>query len=377
MEIQSFNAELAIANLMFYRIFNNIQIKRKDDKGNSQTIPVNCMFGQRSRILKNWQNSEKRATVKLPLIAINRNGYSRNSDRLNNLHNEVKYEISAKNRKYDLLTPIPIDITYDVYVMSKYKQDIDQIASNFMVFFNNDIYVSCQHPKYEGIMLNNQVVMQDNVAEEHQDDIDAAQDELLITTFSFTFKTYLFGGTAQAKRRHKTVPIEPIISTFISNYISVIGPSEIDDFQLKYPGKEVSVILSAETTAITQLSTTNEYDDEVIYDEFTPIVKNIKIGFYPVPMTSAILDYIQQVDQMPEEAGEISGYYSKGPYQLSNETQIPSEEHEFNVNLSNSIYPYVDKMIWKIDENISGATLVSTYPVDPDAEGLSSMLSTI
>ena len=83
------------------------------------------MFGQRSRILKNWQNSEKRATVKLPLIAINRNGYSRNSDRLNNLHNEVKYEISAKNRKYDLLTPIPIDITYDVYVMSKYKQDID------------------------------------------------------------------------------------------------------------------------------------------------------------------------------------------------------------------------------------------------------------
>jgi hypothetical protein len=82
-------------------------------------------LGQKSRIFKNWQNSEKRANMKFPMIVINRTGYVRNGDRLNNMHNEVKYEMTSKYRKYDLLTPIPVDISYDVSIISKYPSDID------------------------------------------------------------------------------------------------------------------------------------------------------------------------------------------------------------------------------------------------------------
>lgn len=42
-----------------------------------------------------------------------------------------------------------------------------------MVFFNNDIYVSCEHPKYEGIKMNNQIVMSDNVNEDHPSEFDS------------------------------------------------------------------------------------------------------------------------------------------------------------------------------------------------------------
>ena len=101
------------------------------------------MFGQRSRILKNLENPEKRGNMKVPMIVINRTGYSRNGDRLNNLHNEVKYEISSIDRRYQLMAPVPVDITYDVSIIAKYPSDFDKIASNFMVFFNSDIYVSC------------------------------------------------------------------------------------------------------------------------------------------------------------------------------------------------------------------------------------------
>lgn len=131
------------------------------------------------------------------MITINRTGYSRQADRLNNLHNEVKYEISPKNRIYELLTPIPIDINYEVSIISKNQSDIDQIATNFMVFFNSDVYVTCQHPKYLGIKLNNQVIMQDSVSEEHPDELDPTTDDLITSVFQFTFKTYLFGGTEQ------------------------------------------------------------------------------------------------------------------------------------------------------------------------------------
>lgn len=142
MEFISWNNELGVANLLFMRLFNNIQIERTDKKGRKGLLKVPCMFGQRSRIVKALENPDNKAQYKVPMIVINRTGYQRQSDRLNNLHNEVKYEVSSNKRYYHLLTPVPVDISYDVSVIAKYPADIDKIASNFMVFFNNDIYCS-------------------------------------------------------------------------------------------------------------------------------------------------------------------------------------------------------------------------------------------
>ena len=105
--------------------------------------------------MKGLENPERKGNYKVPMIAINRTGYSRNGERLNNLNNEVKYELGPKSRRYHLMAPVPIDINYEVSVIAKYQADIDKIASNFMVFFNSDVFVSCEHPKYEGIKMNN------------------------------------------------------------------------------------------------------------------------------------------------------------------------------------------------------------------------------
>lgn len=125
MQIQSFNAELAIANLMFLRLFSNIVIERTSKTGSKKDVKVACVLGQRSRIMKSWQNSERRANMKLPMIAVNRTGYSRNGERLNGMHNEVKHEMTSKWRSYDLMTPVPIDISYDVSIIAKYPSDVD------------------------------------------------------------------------------------------------------------------------------------------------------------------------------------------------------------------------------------------------------------
>jgi hypothetical protein len=37
--------------------------------------------------------------------------------------------------------------------------------------------------------------MSDSVSEDHSDELDNTRDDLTISTFTFTFKTYLFGGT--------------------------------------------------------------------------------------------------------------------------------------------------------------------------------------
>lgn len=236
MEIRSYNQELSYANLLFLRLFNNIVITRQLANGKSQDIKVKCVLGQRSRILKNLENPDKKGTYKIPMIAINRTGYSRNSERLNNLHNEITQQVYKNKINYNLLTPIPIDITYDVIVISKYPADIDMIASNFMVFFNNDLYVSQEHPKYHGIIMNNQVVMQDSVNEEHSDELDETTEDFITSTFQFTFKTYLFGGT---DKRYVT-----------------------------------SVISS------------DQCGNDIIYDGYVPLINSLSIGVYAIPTVS-------------------------------------------------------------------------------------------
>ena len=325
MQIQSFNAELAIANLMFLRLFNNIIIQHTDKHNNTKDIKVNCQLGQKSRILKNWQNNEKRATMKLPMIAINRTGYSRNGDRLNNMHNEVKYEITSKNRIYDLLTPIPVDINYDVVIMSKNVSDIEQIASNFMVFFNPDVYVTCEHPKYEGIRLNNQVIMSDSVSEEHPDEIDSSTNDFITTTFQFTFKTYLFGGNQKTAKTPNYV-----LSTYLSTVLSscVYELTEDDKKNLSnFVNNSLSTTIQKQVEVELSTYVENPNLSDYTYNGFTPIVKTIDVGFYPVPQLCDYIPYMDEVDNRDPN------------------------------------WQYADKIKWTIDESSSHPFPDNVYPV--------------
>ena len=299
------------------------------------------------------------------MIIINRGGYSKDPGRLNNLHNEVKYEITSKNRVYDLMTPVPINISYEVTVVSKYPSDIDQIASNFMVFFNSSLYVSCVHPKYEGIKMNNQVVMEDSVNEEHPDEFDGSQDDIVTSTFNFTFKTFMFAGMKQAKKKHSEV-----LSTFISSYISsdviVINPEDIDDFQTQYPNLQVSASLTSQVSSEVSEYVENPTISDDVYEEFVPTIKRIEVGFYPTPQMSSFDDYMNEVDNEREDSiyREI-GYISSASYTSAYE-EYETESGEISTRLSaiipepphyseivdthETIGTYKDRLIWKIDE---------------------------
>lgn len=194
MEIRSYNSELSLANILFKRLFSNIVITRQT--GNStKEIHVKCVLGNRSRIIKNLENPTKSGTYSLPMIVIQRNGITRNPDRLTNLHNEIVHSASKSKTLYDLYTPVPIDIDYSVSMISKYPGDIDMILGNFAIFFNSDLFVTSIHPKFKNLRYNSQVIMGDNISEDHPDEISPEEDDVIVSSVNFTFKTYLFGGS--------------------------------------------------------------------------------------------------------------------------------------------------------------------------------------
>ena len=306
---------------------------------------------------------------KLPMIAINRTGYSRQGDRLNSLHNEVKYEISPSRRDFNKLTPVPIDISYDVVVMAKYQADIDKIASNFMVFFNSNIYVSQEHPKFQGVKLHNEIIMSDSVSEEHPDELDGTADDIVTSTFQFTFKTYLFGGTTQAQK-HPNQAVSSVISTFISSYVYEFkNDSEVLAYLSSESHGKLSAVLTAEVTAPVSVLVDTSAET---YDDGVPIIRTIDVGFYAVPKKADIDKYIISVDEgmitehrhytypaYISSENYVSGYAEREietePGEISTVRVLTSvtPENDYYQPVDNwcTLAPYVDRIKWKIDES--------------------------
>ena len=72
--------------------------------------------------------------------------------------------------------------------------------------------------------MNNQVIMQDSVSEDHPDEPDPSSDDLTTATFQFTFKAFLFAGTEQCKLiKSKQTKVE--LSTAVSSIVTEILPN--------------------------------------------------------------------------------------------------------------------------------------------------------
>jgi hypothetical protein len=281
MEIHSYNQELAIASTQFKRFFNNISVVR-----DGQEVPFQCVIGNRSRIFKGLENPNKNGMYSLPMIIIQRTGITKNNDRLTNVNNEVKYASHSGRLNYNLYTPVPIDISFQVTIVSKRQGDIDKALSNFIPFFNKDAFVRYKHPKFDGLFMKCQVIMDDTITEEHPESLDALDYDVVTCTCNFTFKTWIFCGndvvsSADNRIRH-------IVSVY----------TDVDEDGLS---NEVSVVTDTE------------------YIGFIPSIRQINVGFYPVPIISGFLSHMDWVDSL-----WLSGY----------------DDH-----------PYVDRFIWKIDES--------------------------
>lgn len=330
MEVESYNQELIYANTLFKRLFNNITITQ-----NNKKIKFKCLLGNRSRIFKNLENAEKNAEYELPMIIIERNGITKNDERLANVNNEVKYAQTAGRFNYNIYTPVPIDISYTVTIVSKYQDQVDRAVSNFIPFFNKDLYVRCQHPKFEGIEFTNQVIMDNSINEEVLSEIDSSQDDIKIATIGFTYKTYMFCGSEQSKIKHSqtSVVLSNVLSTIVYELTEDDKKNHISDFI----DKSLSTTITTEVTIPVEIEVSAEDQPS----GFVPVVNKIYVGFYPIPLISSYIPRMNWVDSLDQTVVPISGY-------MGNDPETGKEIYE-PVTTSACYYPYVDKLTWTID----------------------------
>ena len=166
------------------------------------------------------------------MITVQRTGISIATSRITNLHNEIKNQEIEGRINYDLYTPVPLDITYKVCLVSRWMSDIDMMLGQILPFFNTDVYVSHRHPKYSNVKYSSQVVMSSDISISSETEISKDADEIHTAELSYTYKTHIFGGTHQAELTAINPYIAPI--TKISAEIHAVPYLEPDQGNVPY-----------------------------------------------------------------------------------------------------------------------------------------------
>lgn len=196
----------AFDDCFVYRYTQNFEQKEK--------IKVRYVLGPKSRVLYDIVNQNKNLT--LPVISLEQTNIKRDSSRI-----QFKDQFMSRhhtNTKMVSKIPMPVPIVFDVNcsIVANYKEDIDQIISNFIPWCNPYFIISWPIPEEFGLdfvdELRTEVSWSGSVDFENPVNIDQSEKYRIVGNTSFTVKGWIFPA-------HDT-PVSPIY-VVKNNFVAV------------------------------------------------------------------------------------------------------------------------------------------------------------
>jgi hypothetical protein len=186
----------------FGNLFNNIYIKHNDPNGNQKSeILVPIAYGPIQKFLARIEQQpdlSKKQTLTLPRMSFEMIGISYDSTRKGSPIQTFKAINPSDNTKVSkAFMPVPYNVQFELNVMSKLNDDVLQITEQILPFFQPsfnitiDLISSINEKRDIPIFLESI-----NFKDDYEGDFSTRR--VLIYTFRFTAKTYLFGPIADS-----------------------------------------------------------------------------------------------------------------------------------------------------------------------------------
>lgn len=193
----TFHWEVETVLQQFADALNDIIVKRYNkNREVGDQIHVNFVFMPKSRTLEDLIN--KAQHWKLPVIGISPGNIRRNSKRVFNKIDGSYFADTRSNTAsswYNLLQPVPIDITVNVSIISRFQQDIDQILTNFIPYTDPYFVVSWKWPDnipFSDFEIRSHVIWNENVDLQYPLDIAKEAAYWIVANTSFTIESWMF-----------------------------------------------------------------------------------------------------------------------------------------------------------------------------------------
>ena len=194
-----YNESMRRMTIGFGQIFNNIQIKRKNDTGKViQTIRVPLAYGPKEKFLVRLDQQSSLNNREFA-ITLPRMGFEISSiayDPTRKLTRIQKFKQVKSNKDGKILdfnyTPVPYNISYNLYSFTASAEAGLQIIEQILPFFQPDFTVTINAIPDLNIKRDIPIILNSvNYEDTYSGDFQTRR--AVIYTLNFTAKTYLFG----------------------------------------------------------------------------------------------------------------------------------------------------------------------------------------
>ena len=182
--------------ILFGTLFNNLYINREDSAGETiQTLKIPLSYGPKEKFLARLEGNpqlDREIAVVLPRMAFEMIDLSYDNDRKMSTINKIVATGSDDNSVKYMYTPVPYNIQFNLYVMTKNAEDGTRIIEQILPYFTPswtstvNILPEMNH-KIDVPLTLNSVISEDTY------EGDFLERRAIIWTLSFTMKGQLFG----------------------------------------------------------------------------------------------------------------------------------------------------------------------------------------
>ena len=239
----------------FGTMFNNIQLVRRDNDGKVvQSMKVPLAYGPRQKFLVRLAEDPdltKQVAVTLPRIGFEIADLTYDPSRKLNRVQKFKKTKSGNSKTLETqYMPVPYNVSFSLYVLSKNSDDALQIVEQILPFFQPEYTLTINDMADMGIKRDVPIVL-NSISYEDDYDGDFASRRSLIYTLNFTAKFYLYG---------------PVTSNSI---IKTVQVDQFADMPTAIPAREQRLV-------VTPNPTTADADDDFGFNETTSFFQDAK-----------------------------------------------------------------------------------------------------
>ena len=200
---QFYNETIRKVVVAFGTMFNDIHLVRKDNSGTIiQTMKVPLAYGPRQKFLVRLREDAdltKQVAVTLPRIGFEITGLSYDPARKLNRVQKFRKVKGGNNKQLDTqYMPVPYNVDFELYVLSKQSDDALQIVEQILPYFQPDYTVTIKDNIEMGTKRDVPIVL-NGVTYEDDYEGDFTSRRSIIYTLSFTTKFYLYGPVTSSK----------------------------------------------------------------------------------------------------------------------------------------------------------------------------------
>jgi len=200
---QFYNETIRKVVVAFGTMFNDIHLVRKDNTGTIiQTMKVPLAYGPRQKFLVRLREDAdltKQVAVTLPRIGFEITGLSYDPARKLNRVQKFRKVKGDNNKQLDTqYMPVPYNVDFELYVLSKQSDDALQIVEQILPYFQPDYTVTIKDNIEMGTKRDVPIVL-NGVTYEDDYEGDFTSRRSIIYTLNFTTKFYLYGPVTSSK----------------------------------------------------------------------------------------------------------------------------------------------------------------------------------